>query len=594
MNNIDNERFTLTYDNRTKAKFLYWMGWRVSSISEYLQENEKTVHSWKQRDEWDKDAPAGIAAQALEARLCTLYLLDKKTPGDFKEIDLLERQKDRYTRREKYLTEDGNEADINPKIQNRNAKPKKQAKRNVITEAMIEKIQSDFDDGLFEYQRNWYRAKNQRSRNILKSRQIGATYYFAREAFVDAVTGGGNQIFLSASKAQAHVFKSYIKGFAAESVDIDLSGDPITLNFEEGPSSELIFLGTNAKTAQGFHGNFYFDEYFWVHGFLELQKVASGMAMHKKWRKTYFSTPSSKSHQAYNFWTGEIFNKGKPKDQRLNIDVSHKNLQLGRLCEDKIWRQIVNIYDAERGGCDLFDIEELKFEYSDESFANLLMCEFMDDGHSVFPLSMIQPLMVDSWEKWEKDFKPLALRPFGHQEVWLGYDPAESGDSAGLVVIAPPTADYPKFRLLERHQFKGMDFKAQAAYIKKICDTYRVTYIGLDTTGMGTGVAQLVRQFFPALTTFSYSVEIKTMLVLKTMDVIRHGRFEFDASWTDVAQSLMAIKKTMTGSGRQFTFEATRSEEVGHADLAWACMHVFVNEPLEGQTTHNTSSMEIF
>lgn len=594
MNNIDNERFTLTYDNRTKAKFLYWMGWRVSSISEYLQENEKTVHSWKQRDEWDKDAPAGIAAQALEARLCTLYLLDKKTPGDFKEIDLLERQKDRYTRREKYLTEDGNEADINPKIQNRNAKPKKQAKRNVITEAMIEKIQSDFDDGLFEYQRNWYRAKNQRSRNILKSRQIGATYYFAREAFVDAVTGGGNQIFLSASKAQAHVFKSYIKGFAAESVDIDLSGDPITLNFEEGPSSELIFLGTNAKTAQGFHGNFYFDEYFWVHGFLELQKVASGMAMHKKWRKTYFSTPSSKSHQAYNFWTGEIFNKGKPKDQRLNIDVSHKNLQLGRLCEDKIWRQIVNIYDAERGGCDLFDIEELKFEYSAESFANLLMCEFMDDGHSVFPLSMIQPLMVDSWEKWEKDFKPLALRPFGHQEVWLGYDPAESGDSAGLVVYAPPTFDYPKFRLLERHQFKGMDFKAQAAYIKKICDTYRVTYIGMDTTGMGTGVAQLVRQFFPALTTFSYSVEIKTMLVLKTMDVIRDGRFEFDAGWTDVAQSFMAIKKTMTGSGRQFTFEATRSEEVGHADLAWASMHVFVNEPLEGQTTQNTSSMEIF
>ncbi len=594
MNNIDNERFALTYDNRTKAKFLYWMGWRVSSISEYLHENEKTVHSWKQRDEWEKDAPAGIAAQALEARLCTLYLLDKKTPGDFKEIDLLERQKDRYTRREKYLTDEGNEGDINPKIQNRNAKAKKMPKRNLITQAMIEKVQSDFDDGLFEYQRNWYRAKNQRSRNILKSRQIGATYYFAREAFVDAITGGGNQIFLSASKAQAHVFKSYIKSFAAESIDIDLSGDPITLNFDEGSSAELIFLGTNAKTAQGFHGNFYFDEYFWVHGFTELQKVASGMAMHKKWRKTYFSTPSSKSHQAYNFWTGEIFNKGRPKDQRLNIDVSHNALQLGRLCEDKIWRQIVNIYDAERGGCDLFDIDELKFEYSAESFANLLMCEFMDDGHSVFPLAMIQPLMVDSWEKWAKDFKPLAIRPFGYQEVWLGYDPAESGDSAGLVVIAPPTADYPKFRLLERHQFKGMDFKAQAAYIKKVCDNYRVTYIGLDTTGMGTGVAQLVRQFFPALTTFSYSVEIKTMLVLKTMDVIRNNRFEFDAGWTDVAQSLMAIKKTMTGSGRQFTFEATRSEEVGHADLAWACMHVFVNEPLEGRTSQNTSSMEFF
>ncbi|MEG2569079.1 MAG: terminase, partial [Acinetobacter sp.] len=194
----------------------------------------------------------------------------------------------------------------------------------------------------------------------------------------------------------------------------------------------------------------------------------------------------------------------------------------------------------------------------------------------------------------DKDFKPLALRPFGYQEVWVGYDPAESGDTAGLVVIAPPSINYSKFRLLERHQFKGMDFQAQAAYIKKICENYRVTYIGLDTTGMGTGVAQLVRQFFPALTTFSYSVEVKTMLVLKAMDVVHQGRFEFDAGWTDVAQSFMAIKKTMTGSGRQFTFEATRSEEVGHADLAWACMHVFANEPLEGRNVHNTAAMEIF
>lgn len=594
MNTFDTERFELTFDNRVKAKFLYWMGWRISSIAEYLQENEKTVHSWKARDEWDKEAPEGIAAQALEARLCTLYLLEKKTPGDFKEIDLLERQKDKYSRREKYLSDGGNEADINPKIQNRNAKPKKLPKRNLITQAMIEKVQADFDEGLFDYQRTWFKAKNQRSRNILKSRQIGATYYFGREAFVDAITGGGNQIFLSASKAQAHVFKSYIKSFAAESIDLDLQGDPIVLNFEEGPPSELIFLGTNAKTAQGFHGNFYFDEYFWVHGFQTLQKVASGMAMHKRWRKTYFSTPSSKSHEAFNFWTGEIFNKGRPKDKRLNIDVSHEALKDGRLCEDKIWRQIVTILDAERGGCDLFDIDELRFEYSAESFANLLMCMFMDDGHSVFPLSVMQPCMVDSWVLWDRDFKPLALRPFGYQEVWVGYDPAETGDTAGLVVIAPPSIHYSKFRLLERHQFKGMDFQAQAAYIKKICENYRVTYIGLDTTGMGTGVAQLVRQFFPALTTFSYSVEVKTMLVLKAMDVVHQGRFEFDAGWTDVAQSFMAIKKTMTGSGRQFTFEATRSEEVGHADLAWACMHVFANEPLEGRNVHNTAAMEIF
>ncbi|MFV9997275.1 MAG: terminase family protein [Arsenophonus endosymbiont of Dermacentor nuttalli] len=38
-------------------------------------------------------------------------------------------------------------------------------------------------------------------RNILKSRQIGATWFFARKAFIYALTTGYNQVFLSASKA---------------------------------------------------------------------------------------------------------------------------------------------------------------------------------------------------------------------------------------------------------------------------------------------------------------------------------------------------------------------------------------------------------
>ena len=131
-----------------------------------------------------------------------------------------------------------------------------------------------------------------------------------------------------------------------------------------------------------------------------------------------------------------------------------------------MWRHIVNIYDAERQGCNLFDIDELIAENSADEFANLYMCEFVDDGQSVFPLSIIQPCMVDSWELWAKDFKPLAIRPFGNKPVWVGYDPAESGDSAGLVVVAPELG-YNKFRLLEHHQFKGMDFASQAAFIKR-------------------------------------------------------------------------------------------------------------------------------
>jgi hypothetical protein len=40
---------------------------------------------------------------------------------------------------------------------------------------------------------------------------------------------------------------------------------------------------------------------------------------------------------------------------------------------DRVWRHIVNIEDAEAGGCDLFDIDELRDEYAPDEFANLFL-----------------------------------------------------------------------------------------------------------------------------------------------------------------------------------------------------------------------------
>ncbi|WP_282338487.1 terminase ATPase subunit family protein [Pseudomonas sp. PS02288] len=576
-------------DSRRQAKFLYWMGWRIIEIAEFLGEKDRTVHSWKARDEWDRSDNVERIGGALEARLVQLILKDAKTGGDFKEIDLLHRQLERQARIQRFQG-GGTEAELNPKLDARNAGPKKKPSRNEFSEEEIEQLTQAFIDGCFGYQLDWHRAGNQRTRAILKSRQIGATFYFAREALLDALVTGRNQIFLSASKNQAHIFKAYIQAFAREVCGVELTGDPIVL----ANGAELHFLGTNARTAQGYHGNFYFDEFFWTFKFNELNKVASGMAMQKQYRRTYFSTPSSMAHEAYTFWTGERFNKGKPAAQRISVDTSHGALQQGRLCEDKIWRQIVTILDAEERGCDLFDIDELRQEYAADAFQNLLMCQFVDDGASIFPLQMLQPCMVDSWVVWGEDYKPFASRPLGDRQVWVGYDPAETGDTAGLVVVAPPAVPGGKFRVLERHQFRGMDFAAQAEMIRQITRRYWVTYIGIDVTGMGSGVAQLVRQFFPGLTTFSYSPEVKTRLVMKAWDVLHKGRLEFDAGWTDFAQALMAIRKTVTASGRQFTYTAGRTDNTGHADLAWALFHALHNEPLEGQTGSNTGFMETF
>lgn len=576
-------------DPRKQARLLYWSGYRVARIAEMVGEKAATVHSWKRRDRWDETNPTDRVEATIESRLSKLVLKDKKEAIDFKEIDLLARQMERMSRVRKH-DKTGNEADLNPKVANRNSGPRRKMERNPISDDQHATLLTAFKESLFGHQRTWYSVGEQhRIRNILKSRQIGATWFFAREALCDALETGRNQIFLSASKSQAHVFKQYIVQFAMDAADVELTGDPMILPND----ATLYFLGTNSKTAQSYHGNLYIDEYFWINKFQELRKVASGMAAHKHWRQTYFSTPSSLAHDAYPFWDGSLFNKGRSKDDKVDFDVSHFALKNGLLCPDGQWRQIVTIDDALESGCDLFDLQQLLLEYGPDEFANLFRCQFIDDAASVFPLSDMQACMVDSWTVWD-DYKPFALRPLGFREVWLGYDPAMSGDSSALVVLAPPLVTGGKFRMIERHQFRGMDFAAQSEAIRKVTERYNVTYIGIDVTGLGQGVYQLVKQFFPNVQAFSYNPELKMRLVLKASDVIRNRRLEFDAGWTDVSAAFMAIKKTTTPSGQQITFKAGRSAETSHADIAWATMHAMANEPLEGATETNQSMMEIY
>ncbi|RZI79813.1 MAG: terminase [Rubrivivax sp.] len=578
-----------TTELRRNARHLYWQGWRLSSIAEFLKVPRSTVQGWRDAEKWNEAQPVQRVEGALEHRLVQLIAKDSKTGGDFKEIDLLGRQIERLARVHKYQAT-GKESDLNPELDKRNAGPKKQPSRNDFSPEQADQLIEAFNDSLFGHQKIWLRNGEQRTRMILKSRQVGATWYFAREALADAIKTGRNQIFLSASKAQAHIFKQYIVQFAQESCGVKLSGDPIILP----NGAHIYFLGTNARTAQGYHGNFYFDEFFWTHRFEELNKVASGMAMHKKWRKTYFSTPSSIQHEAYKYWNGDRFNKRLAKAERIALDLSHQKLAGGFTGEDRVWRNIVTIIDALNGGCDLFDIDELRLEYSQEEFDNLLMCQFIDDTQSVFPMSELQRAMVDTWVDWADSYKPLAARPYGHRPVWVGYDPSHTGDTAGCVVLAPPESPGGKFKVLERFQWRGLDFEAQAEAIRQVTLRYNVTYIGIDTTGLGQGVYQLVSKFFPGAKEINYSVEVKTRLVLKAKSVFSKGRIEFDAGWVDLAHAFLAIRRTLTASGRNTTFDAGRNDETGHADLAWACMHALDNEPFEGQTAANAGFMEMY
>lgn len=584
--NSENPTALFTINTRREAKLKYFAGYSISEIARMLNIPPTTVASWKSREKWDDADIFERVSGSLETRYCLLLQKEVKTGSDLKELDFLMRQMKDSARIQKYQAT-GKETELNPKLKNRYTAERKPKEQNAITPEQEEALINGFFEGIFQYQRKWHDNKHHRIREILKSRQIGATWYFAREALIDALTTGKNQIFLSASKKQALQFRSYIKDYAKQTADVDLKGETIKLP----NGAELYFLGTNAATAQSYHGNLYFDEYFWVPKFAVMRKVASAMASQKQYRQTYFSTPTTKSSEAYAFWAGTTFNKRRPKDERITINISHEALKNGRLCEDRHWKQIVNIYDAQAGGCDLFNIDELKFENSQEEFEQLFLCQFADDKTGAFKYTDLQLCQVDSMEEW-RDYNPFWLRPFGNREVWIGYDPAYTGDRAALAIVAPPRVEGGDYRVLHYQTFHGIDFEAQAKQIQHYCESYNVTRIVIDKTGLGAGVFQEVKKFYPRVVGLEYNLNLKNEMVLKTQNLIQKRRLKFDG--TEIITSFMTIKKQPTRTGRQMTYVSDRSEDASHGDISWAIMNCILNVPYGSDQPNGSSSIFTF
>ncbi len=565
------------------AKSLYLRRYTPAEIAEELNlPNRRIVYYWAQNGNWADMLSHESVIEAINRRVVLLTERNNKSDADKDELDRLivhhvklmvqaNKHKEKLAEVKAQAESGGDYATD----ENGETKKKRKYRKNDISELTPEDFQQFADEMLFGYQKHLRINIKKAIRNILKSRQIGATWYFAFEAFEDAVLNGDPQIFLSASRPQAEVFRSYIVNIAEQYFGVTLTGNPIRLS----NGAELRFLSTNKNTAQSYSGHLYTDEYFWVPDFKKLNEVASAMATHDKWRTTYFSTPSSKTHPAYPFWTGDEWRGTDPKRKNVEFPKFAEMEDGGRDCPDGQWRYIITIEDAVRNGFNLASIEKLRNRYNRDTFNMLYMCVFVDSGASVFKYNDLEKCAVDIG-LWD-DHDPDALRPFGNREVWGGYDPARSGDTSTFVIVAPPEGPGECFRVLATFYWQGMAWKHQAKQIEDLTKSYRFTHIGIDTTGIGHGVYEMVADFAHRETmAINYSLNMKNQLVLKMIDLVDEQRIAWDKEQKEITASFLAIHRTTTQKGGSMTFVADRSQETGHADVFWATSHAVANEPL--------------
>lgn len=560
---------------QTCALGYYLRQYKTEEIAVELDVNPRTIQQWIAKYGWKKmrdDAPVELM---LRQRIAYLLWIDKKHADQLTELEMLLEQKHKRDMAEENKKR---KASHHHGDQNRppRGRPSNKVKNDIssITPEMLAEFR---EKTFFKYQKDIYGHKCNNDINemrfYLKSRQIGLTYYFAFEAFEDAIVNGDNQVFLSASRKQSEIFKNYIRRFALEIGDVELKGkDDLILS----NGASLNFLSTNARTSQGFNGHLYIDEVFWVPKFKELDDLAGGMSIHDKYRTTYLSTPSSTAHEAYPKWSG---------DKELNIDISHKALKNGAMGVDGIFRQIITVDDAIEGGANFFNMDKLLRKFPDKTvFDNLLRCIFLDDATSFFNIKALLACKADM-SNW-KDVNMSALHPVGDMEVLVGYDPrgggqAEGSDDAGLIVSLKPIKKGGVFRFLERIRLKGASYEAQAKAIEDITKKYKVVHLEMDVGGVGSAVAELVRKFYPSLIEVNYSPEMKRMMAYKAREIINAGRLQFGDDWDDVIHSFLMIRQHTTTTSNQITFVSSRSKVGTHADLAWAGMHVLHWEPID-------------
>lgn len=571
-------KYTPEQKDECHKRFL--AGENVRRISAVQSIEPRTLYNWIAQEKWTDQLNKEDSLYTIRKRIRRLLEREGKEENEIRELDRLLThleaiEKINMRAAEKNLTE------AEGKPVGGTGKSKKRAKndfRGLSEETVLEK----FREGLFEYQLELYAAIKERTRTILKSRQIGATYYFAREALTNAILTGDNQIFLSASRAQADVFREYIRAYAFESFGVELKGkDKIEILTDHGTTT-LYFLSTNSNTAQSYHGHLYIDEFLWIPKFDVLKKVAGGMAAHKKWRTTYFSTPSSISHPGWSLWTGEAFNIRRRKQKLPDIEFPSRSelRKTGILSEDGIWRRCITLADAEKGGCDLFDINQLHLEYSDEDFAQLFMCDPIDDTASVFPFSVVSECMADV-ANW-RDVK----YPDGDRNQWpeyagavaVGYDPSRTIDGASIIVAAMPKSYRGLWRVILRIKLHHVAWQYQANTIKEITQKYNVEHIAVDRTGNGDGVFEMVSNFFPKALPIFYSPQAKTRLVLKMQQIFGDKRIQWPIEFSDIPAGFMQIKRSVTEGTSQITYTASRSKDTGHADSAFAVMHALTQE----------------
>ncbi len=496
---------------RNAAFLAYVAGDSTTEIAARIGCSARTVRDWVRDGGWKRQLQSQReTVQGLEAQILRLSRKTDLTTAQAQRLAMLTKSLDRLKKSVPA------------------PKPRPIVQNAVSAEVLARVLDPSY--GLYAYQIDFLQSED-RFRIVLKARQIGFSYVVGLAVLLGALAGRP-QIVVSASERQAQIILNYARLHAGR-LDILIEGDKKDELTVAG--TRIIAVSTNFRTAQGWPGDVWFDEFAWVRQqkLLFAALVPSITAMDG--RVTIFSTP---------FTPGSLF---------WEIATNHR----GRYNQWRRWT--ITLQDAIDQGMPLEGgIDVLRDLFDSESWAMFYQCQWAEDGTALLSWSLLHELTHE------------AIDPARFGRLHGGVDVGRINDRTAIALIGQEVRDgawQDRFALVHHESHKGVTFDGQRQAILDVDGRYHIDHWGIDRTGIGMQLAEELCAKWPErFEGVWFSAQRKSRLALNLLKLAEEKRLILPND-PDVLAQLHAVKKQV--SGQTIKYDADRTED-GHGDMFWA------------------------
>jgi phage FluMu gp28-like protein len=352
-----------------------------------------------------------------------------------------------------------------------------------------------------------------------KSRQIGFSFLIALEMIIGSLLRGKNQLIISASQENAFIVLDHVRTHLK---DMKIAALNDTASEIIMPNGRVIkALATNWKTARGFAGDVYFDEFaFMIHD-TEVWKALVPAITAAKGKITVISTPKSRIDKFWQIWdNNEAFSKHQ-----------------------------ITIHDAKKQGLDV-DIDELKALFSPEEFAMAYECLPLDTSESYISYNLIEPCIQSHLISQTPNLFAADIGRVKDETAIIG------GSRIDNILSISHVSD-----------LKKTSFHNQKMVITDLIKKNNAAIFGIDKGGIGYNLWEDLSYMFPSVIRgYSFAPAVKERLAKKTRRAFEEKHLSIPNN-PSLINHILSIKRSANRTNI-FSYNAEANDH--HGDKFWA------------------------